>query len=72
MLMAVMPQAVLANSNEDSLPSGDLSWEYDVWIGGTPVTRSQLASEGWLFDPDPYTLTLRSGFTSSGLSLIHI
>ena len=66
MVMAIMPQAVFANSNEDSLPEGDLSWEYDVWIGGTPVTRSQLASEGWLFDPDTYTLTLRSGFTSSG------
>ena len=66
MLMAFMPQAVFANSNEDSLPDGDLSWEYDVWIGGTPVTRAQLAGEGWLFDPDTYTLTLRSGFTSSG------
>lgn len=66
MLMAFMPQAVLANSNEDSLPSGDLSWENDVWIGGTPVTRSQLAGEGWLFDPDTYTLTLRPGFSSSG------
>ena len=43
MVMAIMPQAVFANSNEDSLPDGDLSWEYDVWIGGTPVTRSQLA-----------------------------
>lgn len=66
MVTAIMPQAVFANSNEDSLPEGDLSWEYDVWIGGTPVTRSQLAGEGWLFDPDTYTLTLRSGFTSSG------
>lgn len=66
MLMAFMPQAVFANSNEDSLPDGDLSWEYDVYIGGTPVTRAQLAGEGWLFDPDTYTLTLRSGFTSSG------
>ena len=66
MLMAFMPQAVFANSNEDSLPDGDLSWEYDVWIGGTPVTRSQLAGPGWLFDPDTYTLTLRPGFTSSG------
>ena len=66
MLMAFMPQAVFANSNEDSLPEGDLSWEYDVWIGGTPVTRSQLAGPGWLFDPDTYTLTLRPGFTSSG------
>ena len=64
--MAFMPQAVFANSNEDSLPDGDLSWEYDVYIGGTPVTRAQLAGEGWLFDPDTYTLTLRSGFTSSG------
>ena len=66
MVMAIMPQAVFANSNEDSLPDGDLSWEYDVWIGGTPVTRSQLAGPGWLFDPDTYTLTLRPGFTSSG------
>ena len=66
MVMAIMPQAVFANSNEDSLPEGDLSWEYDVWIGGTPVTRSQLAGPGWLFDPDTYTLTLRPGFTSSG------
>ena len=66
MVMAIMPQAVFANSNEDSLPDGDLSWEYDVYIGGTPVTRSQLAGPGWLFDPDTYTLTLRSGFTSSG------
>ena len=66
MVMAIMPQAVFANSNEDSLPEGDLSWEYDVWIGGTPVTRAQLAGAGWLFDPDTYTLTLRPDFTSSG------
>ena len=33
MVMAIMPQAVFANSNEDSLPDGDLSWEYDVWVG---------------------------------------
>ena len=66
MVLALVPQAVFANSNEDSLPDGDLSWEYDVYIGGTPVTRSQLAGPGWLFDPDTYTLTLRPGFTSSG------
>ena len=65
MVLAFMPQAVFANSNEDSLPGGDLSWEYDVWIGGTPVTRSQLAGPGWLFDPDTYTLTLREGFDGS-------
>ena len=58
MVMAIMPQAVFANSNEDSLPDGDLSWEYDVGIGGTPVTRAQLAGPGWVFDPDTYTLTL--------------
>ena len=66
MVLSFVPQAVFANSNEDSLPDGDLSWEYDVYIGGTPVTRSQLSGSGWLFDPDTYTLTLRPGFTSSG------
>ncbi|MGN0630984.1 MAG: hypothetical protein ACI4JN_06610, partial [Ruminococcus sp.] len=65
MVFSFMPQVVFANSNEDSLPEGDLSWENDVLIGGTPVTRSQLAGNGWLFDPDTYTLTLRDGFTSS-------
>ncbi len=65
MSFSCVPQVAFANSNEDSLIEGDLSWENDVWIGGTPVTRAQLAGVGWMFDPDTYTLTLRDGFTSS-------
>ena len=42
LVLTFVPWVALANSNEDSLPTGDLSWENDVWIGGTPVTRSQL------------------------------
>ena len=65
MVVALLPQAVFANSNQGSLPEGDLSWVYDVWVGGTPVTAASLGTNEWQFDPDTYTLTLRDGFKSS-------
>lgn len=32
---------------------------YEIWIGGTEITDSNLSGTGWSFDPVSYTLTLK-------------
>ena len=33
---------------------------YSVWIGGTEVTSKNLSGQGWSYNPDSSTLTLKN------------